>query len=116
VAADCLSLHVIQALHSPSVLKSLPSPPFTDPAVLSEAELPAIKWTAPDEEGILQFLVTEKSFNEERVRKAIEKIKDSKGKATQGRLESFFGPVTVKPAAGAAAAAKRKVCGLERGL
>ena len=30
-----------------------------------------------------------------RVRKGVQRIRESKGKAAQGRLESFFGPVTV---------------------
>lgn len=34
----------------------------------------------------------EKSFNEDRVRKALDRIAAAKGKASQGRLESFFGP------------------------
>jgi flap endonuclease-1 len=39
----------------------------------------------------------EKGFNEDRVRNQVKKINAAKGKASQGRLESFFGPVTVKP-------------------
>jgi flap endonuclease-1 len=39
--------------------------------------------------------VGEKTFNEERVRKSVEKIRASKGKANQNRLESFFGAGTV---------------------
>lgn len=39
----------------------------------------------------------EKGFNEDRVRNQVKKINSAKGKASQGRLESFFGPVTVKP-------------------
>ena len=37
------------------------------------------------------------------MRKACERIKAAKGKAAQGRLESFFGPVTVVPNAAKAA-------------
>ncbi len=37
----------------------------------------------------------EKSFNEERVRKALDRIAAAKGKASQGRLESFFGPAKI---------------------
>jgi flap endonuclease-1 len=40
------------------------------------------------------------------VRNTVKKINAAKGKASQGRLESFFGPVTVKPAAGKAKAAE----------
>ena len=43
-------------------------------------------------DGLIQFLVHEKSFNEDRVRKALDRIAAAKGKASQGRLESFFGP------------------------
>lgn len=42
-----------------------------------------------------QFLVGEKTFNEDRVRKSVEKIRASKGKANQNRLESFFGAGTI---------------------
>ena len=43
-------------------------------------------------EGLIQFLVHEKSFNEQRVRNAVDRINAAKSKASQGRLESFFGP------------------------
>ncbi len=46
--------------------------------------LPALKWGAPDAEGIVSFLVGEKSFNEDRVRKTVERITASKNKSTQG--------------------------------
>jgi hypothetical protein len=39
----------------------------------------------------------EKGFNEDRVRNTVKRINAAKNKASQGRLESFFGPVTVKP-------------------
>jgi len=42
------------------------------------------------------FLVGEKNFNEDRVRKQIQKMAATKGKSAQGRLESFFGAVTTK--------------------
>jgi flap endonuclease-1 len=34
--------------------------------VLSAENMPPLKWTAPDEEGLVAFLVAEKSFNEDR--------------------------------------------------
>ena len=46
-------------------------------------ELPPVKWSAPDSEGLLQFLVQEKEFNEDRVRKGIDRINAAKGKASQ---------------------------------
>ena len=57
-----------------------------------------LKWSEPDVEGLLQYLVQEKQFDEGRVRKAIERLQKCKGKNSQNRLESFFGPVTIKPA------------------
>ncbi|XP_058002916.1 flap endonuclease 1 isoform X2 [Hevea brasiliensis] len=66
---------------------------FKEPVVLADEEEPEIKWTAPDEEGLITFLVNENGFNSDRVTKAIEKIKAAKNKSSQGRLESFFKPV-----------------------
>mmetsp|Transcript_27356 Transcript_27356/g.38172 ORF Transcript_27356/g.38172 Transcript_27356/m.38172 type:complete len:373 (-) Transcript_27356:107-1225(-) len=54
-----------------------------------------IKWIDPDEEGVVKFLCNEKGFEESRVRKAVQRLKKAKGKGSQKRLESFFGPVTV---------------------
>jgi flap endonuclease-1 len=55
-----------------------------EPEVLRGDQLPPLKWVAADEEGMVQFLVTEKSFNEDRVRKAVQKMNASRSKATQG--------------------------------
>lgn len=46
--------------------------------------MPQLKWTAADEEGLVQFLVGEKSFNEDRVRKAVQRVNAAKSKSTQG--------------------------------
>ncbi|KAK4476775.1 hypothetical protein RD792_015935 [Penstemon davidsonii] len=62
---------------------------FKEPSVSTDDEI-ELKWTAPDEEGLIRLL-------------AIEKIKVAKNKSSQGRLESFF-----KPVAGASVPAKRK--------
>ncbi|CAI5991080.1 unnamed protein product [Closterium sp. NIES-65] len=77
---------------------------FKEPLVTPSEEVPEIKWTPPDEEGLVKFLVEENGFNLERVTKAIEKIKAAKNKASQGRLESFFKP----SAAPASTTSKRK--------
>ncbi|KAK9804920.1 hypothetical protein WJX72_012073 [[Myrmecia] bisecta] len=69
---------------------------FTEPEVLRAEQLAPLKWSPPDLEGIVKFLVEEKNFNEDRVRKAVDRINASRSKSTQGRLESFFGPSTVK--------------------
>ncbi|XP_008450492.2 flap endonuclease 1 isoform X2 [Cucumis melo] len=67
---------------------------FKEPLVCTDEEQLDIKWTTPDEEGLLTFLVNENGFNSERVTKAVEKIKAAKNKSSQGRMESFFKPVT----------------------
>ncbi|GJM89594.1 hypothetical protein PR202_ga05802 [Eleusine coracana subsp. coracana] len=66
---------------------------FKEPSVT--LDIPELKWTAPDEEGIVNFLVKDNGFNEDR---AIEKIKSAKNKSSQGRLESFFKPVATTSA------------------
>ncbi|XP_050380656.1 flap endonuclease 1 isoform X4 [Argentina anserina] len=65
---------------------------FKEPLALTDDEQLETKWTAPDEEGLISFLVNENGFNSDRVTKAIEKIKAAKNKSSQGRLESFFKP------------------------
>ncbi|KAL3814596.1 hypothetical protein ACJIZ3_015864 [Penstemon smallii] len=75
---------------------------FKEPSVSTDDEI-ELKWTAPDEEGLISLLVNENGFNIDRITKAIEKIKVAKNKSSQGRLESFF-----KPVAGASVPAKRK--------
>ncbi|XP_024389205.1 flap endonuclease 1-A isoform X2 [Physcomitrium patens] len=64
---------------------------FKEPLVTPPEKVPEFKWTAPDTEGLRQLLVEENGFNNDRVMKAIEKLKVAKNKASQGRLESFFG-------------------------
>eukprot|EP00252_Welwitschia_mirabilis_P015842 TRINITY_DN35224_c0_g1_i1.p1 TRINITY_DN35224_c0_g1~~TRINITY_DN35224_c0_g1_i1.p1 ORF type:complete len:395 (-),score=81.55 TRINITY_DN35224_c0_g1_i1:82-1266(-) len=76
---------------------------FKEPIVTPPENQPELKWTAPDVEGLIQFLVMENGFNHERVTKAIERIKAAKSKSSQGRLESFF-----KPAANPLTPAKAK--------
>lgn len=85
--------------------------PLDDPAVQ------AIKWEAPNEEGLIEFMCTQSGFNEVRIKSAIEKLKKTRSKGTQGRLDSFFKKVPstteapVKrpaPAKKAAAAKKAK--------
>ncbi|OAL25355.1 flap endonuclease 1 [Fonsecaea multimorphosa] len=48
------------------------------------------KWDAPDVEGLVQFLVHEKGFNEDRVRSAAQKLQKNVKTAQQSRLEGFF--------------------------
>lgn len=68
---------------------------FRNPDVVDTNGL-QLKWTAPDAEGIVAFLCGEKSFSEERVRSQLAKLKAAKGKSSQNRLETFFGPAVIK--------------------
>lgn len=56
-----------------------------------------LKWTEPDEEGLVKYLCGDRQFNEDRVRSGAKKILKSKQSQTQGRLDSFF---KVLPSAG----------------
>ncbi|KAI3445498.1 hypothetical protein Pfo_002163 [Paulownia fortunei] len=76
---------------------------FKEPSVFTDDDQLELKWSPPDEEGLISFLVNENGFNSDRITKAIEKIKAAKNKSSQGRLESFFRPV-----ANASVPAKRK--------
>ncbi|KIM28919.1 hypothetical protein M408DRAFT_125335 [Serendipita vermifera MAFF 305830] len=49
-----------------------------------------LEWKAPDIEGLVEFLVRDKGFNEERVRKAAEKLSKHLVAKQQGRLDGFF--------------------------
>jgi flap endonuclease-1 len=51
------------------------------------------KWEAPDVEGLVQFLVGEKGFSEDRVRGAAAKLTKNLKSSQQARLEGFFKPV-----------------------
>ena len=67
---------------------------FVTPDVVDTAAV-ELKWGKPDVDGLIQYLVTEKQFDEGRVRKAIERIQKCESKGSQNRLESFFGPAII---------------------
>jgi flap endonuclease-1 len=50
-------------------------------------------WDAPDEEGLVKFLVEEKGFNEDRVRNGAARLKKNMKSSQQARLDGFFKPV-----------------------
>lgn len=78
--------------HCPEVI------PTEDPLIQE------LKWDAPDEEGLVEFMVKQAGFNEARIRGGIEKLKKTRTVSTQGRLDSFF---KAKPASGSPAPVKR---------
>ncbi|KAF2834993.1 flap endonuclease 1 [Patellaria atrata CBS 101060] len=55
------------------------------------------KWEAPDVEGLVKFLVSDKGFNEDRVRGAAQRLQKNLKSAQQSRLEGFFKPVQRTP-------------------
>ncbi len=55
----------------------------TEPEVTPPENLEPLKWKNPDIDGLVQFLVHEKSFSEDRVRKAADRLLQSKDKASQ---------------------------------
>ncbi|KAJ1651111.1 Elongation of fatty acids protein 2 [Dispira simplex] len=65
---------------------------FLEPEVADPATL-EFRWDAPNEEQLIEFLVREKGFGEDRVRKGIEKLQKHLKNATQGRLDGFFKPL-----------------------
>ena len=75
---------------------------FVNPNV-TDPELIDLKWNEPNEEGIIQYMCTEKGFGEDRIRNGIKKIMQSRKGGTQVRLDSFFKVTSTTPS-------KRKVC------
>lgn len=64
-----------------------------------------LKWTEPDEEGLVKFLCGDKQFDEARIRNGAKKLAKARTTSTQGRLDGFFKVLSTTPAA------KRKVSG-----
>ncbi|KAJ5910196.1 hypothetical protein N7504_004839 [Penicillium tannophilum] len=50
------------------------------------------KWEAPNVDGLIDFLVTDKGFNEDRVRNGAARLTKNLKSAQQSRLEGFFKP------------------------
>lgn len=62
---------------------------FLNPDV-TPADKVELKWREPDEEKLVDFMVKEKGFAEDRIRNGAKKILKAKKSSTQGRLDSFF--------------------------
>ncbi|XP_044745801.1 flap endonuclease 1 [Coccinella septempunctata] len=63
-------------------------PEVTDPETIE------LKWSPPDEEGVVKYLCGDKQFSEDRVRNGLKKIIKSRSGSTQSRLDSFFSVTT----------------------
>ncbi|CAA0816570.1 Flap endonuclease 1 [Striga hermonthica] len=75
---------------------------FKEPLVLTEDHQLELKWTDPDEDGLISFLVNENAFNKDRITQSIERVMTAKSKLSYSRSESFF-----KPAVGQSVPAER---------
>lgn len=62
---------------------------FVHPDII-DPETIDLKWTEPDEEGIIQYMCKEKGFSEDRMRNGVKKILKARNTGTQVRLDSFF--------------------------
>ncbi|CAK9801209.1 Flap endonuclease 1 [Anthophora quadrimaculata] len=62
---------------------------FQEPEVMDPENI-ELKWSEPDEEGLVEFLCGNKQFNEERVRNGAKKLYKARNTSTQGRLDTFF--------------------------
>ncbi len=66
---------------------------FSEPEVKPSSEI-SLKWSKPDAEGLVQFLVMEKGFNAERVLNRIKALNKAREKSEQKRIDNFFGAAT----------------------
>lgn len=73
----------------------------------SKADDVDLKWEAPDTEGLVEFLVKQKGFSEERVRSGAAKLLKGTKAGLQPRLTDFFKP-SAAPASKTGSAVKRK--------
>lgn len=62
---------------------------FMEPEVADPKDI-ELKWTDPDEEGLVKFLCGDRQFNEERVRNGAKKLIKARTGTTQARLDGFF--------------------------
>lgn len=69
---------------------------FLNPEI-SEGKDIELKWTDPDEEGLVKFLCGDKQFNEDRVRNGAKKLMKARSGTTQGRLDGFFKVLSTTP-------------------
>ena len=56
-----------------------------------------LKWTEPDIDGLIKFMVEEKGFTEERIRNGAKKLSKARQGSTQGRLDGFFKVLSTTP-------------------
>ena len=64
---------------------------FSEPEVIDADEV-SLRFSEPDRSALLEFLVTEKNFSEERVIKVIDRIVKARKGGSQSRIDNFFKP------------------------
>lgn len=69
---------------------------FMNPELASPEDI-NLKWNEPNVDGLVEFMVQQKGFNEERIRNGAEKIKKGLKGGVQGRLDGFFTVVKLTP-------------------
>ncbi|KAL4705716.1 hypothetical protein ACJJTC_019779 [Scirpophaga incertulas] len=69
---------------------------FLEPEVADPNTI-ELKWTDPDEEGLVKFLCGDRQFNEDRVRNGAKKLQKARSGTTQGRLDGFFKVLSTTP-------------------
>lgn len=67
---------------------------FMNPEI-TKGEDVDIKWNEPDLEGLIEFMVKQKGFSEDRIRSGAEKLKKALKGGVQGRLGGFFTVVSL---------------------
>lgn len=65
---------------------------FKSPEVTKASEI-TLKWKEPDVDGLIEYMVKQKGFSEDRIRSGAEKLKKGLKTGTQGRLDGFFSVV-----------------------
>lgn len=79
---------------------------FEAPEVQKSDDVQKFTWETPDVEKVIEFLVKEKNFGEERIRNGLKRLSNSRKQTSQRRMDSFF-----KPVGGDSKAFKRKATG-----
>ncbi|KAK6460047.1 PIN domain-like protein [Scheffersomyces coipomensis] len=65
---------------------------FLNPEVTKASDV-SFKWVEPDVDGLIEFMVRQKGFSEDRIRSGAEKLKKGLKSGVQGRLDGFFSVV-----------------------
>ncbi|CAH2350320.1 flap endonuclease 1 [[Candida] railenensis] len=62
---------------------------FHNPEIANSDDI-SLKWTEPNVDGLIEYMVKQKGFSEDRIRSGAEKLKKGLKGGVQGRLDGFF--------------------------